>query len=106
MFGKRNKKSFHDIGRSPEAADYLAAQLERLMALPLATPVDVERWYEESSTVELRLEQRFPDFLPEHEVSHFFVDADIRCRDSGYRDRQHHLISEYVRFLRTETQTV
>lgn len=96
MFGKRNKKPFHDTGRSPEAADYLATQLERLMVLPIITPADVERWYEESRTVEQTLEQRFPRFLPEHEVSHFFSDADIRSRDSGYRDRQHRVMSEYI----------
>jgi len=37
MFGKSNKSPFYDIGGSPEAADYLASQLERLMALPLTT---------------------------------------------------------------------
>ncbi len=50
------------------------------MALPLATPADVERWYEESSGVERTLERRFPQFEPEHEVWHFFSDADIRSR--------------------------
>ena len=102
MFRKRNKQPFYDAGRSPEAADYLATQLERLMALPLTTPADVERWYEESGIVEKTLEQRFPHFEPEHEVSHFFSDADIRSRESGYRDRQHRIMSEYVQFLRNE----
>ena len=82
------------------AAEYLASQLERLMALPLTTPADVELWYEESSSVERTLEQRFPQFEPEHEVWHFFSDADIRSRESGYRDRQHRLMSEYVQRLR------
>ncbi len=82
------------------AGAYLAGQLERLIALPLATPADVELWYQERSTVEHALEQRFPDFEPEHELWHFFSDADIRSRDSGYRDRQHRLMSEYVQRLR------
>jgi len=103
MFGKRKKKPFRDAGRSPEAADYLATELERLMALPLSTPAEVDRWYQESGMVEQTLEQRFPGFEPEHEVSHFFTDADIRSRDSGYRDRQHRIMSEYVQFLRTDT---
>jgi hypothetical protein len=81
-------------------AEYLADQLERLMALPLATLADVERWYKESSSVEQTLEQRFPLFEPEHEVWHFFSDADVRFRESGYRDRQHRLIAEYVQRLR------
>ena len=70
------------------------------MGLPIATPADVERWYQESGTVEQALEQRFPDFEPEHELWHFFSDADIRSRAEGYRDRQHRLMSEYIQRLR------
>jgi hypothetical protein len=102
MFGKCNKKPFNDTGRSFEAANYLATQLEHLIALPLTTPTDVERWYEESNTVQQALEQRFPRFVPEHEVSHFFSDADIRSRDSGYHDRQHRIMTDYIQFLRNE----
>jgi len=103
MFGKRNEKPFRDAGRSPEAANYLAAQLERLMALSLTTPVDAERWYQERDSVQQILEEQFPRFEPFHEVWHFFADADIRRRNSGYRDHQHRLMSEYVNHLRHET---
>ena len=82
------------------AVEYLASQLERLMALPLGTPADVERWYEESSDVQRILKQRFPQFEPEHEVWHFFSDADIRSRESEYCERQHRLMSEYIQRLR------
>ena len=104
MFAKRNKEQFQDIGRSPEAADYLAAQLERLMNLPLATPAELERWYEERDTVEANLKRRFSHFEPFHEVWHFFADADIRSRDTRYCERQHHLMSEYIRQLRSESR--
>jgi hypothetical protein len=87
------------------ANDYLANQLERLMALPLAMPTDVERWYEESSRVKQTLEQRFPRFEPEHEVWHFLSDADIRSRESNYRDRQHRLMTAYVQRLRHDNAT-
>jgi hypothetical protein len=90
---------------SNHAGAYLAEQIEQLMALPLATAADVERWYAESSTVEQSLRLRFPDFEPEHELCHFFSDADIRSRDSGYRDRQHRLMSEYVQRLRDDRDT-
>jgi hypothetical protein len=73
------------------------------MALPLATPAEVERWYDDCSTVEQTLEQQFPTFEPEHEFWHFCSDADIRSRDVGYRDRQHRLMSDYVRRLRAST---
>jgi len=82
------------------AAEYLAGQLERLMALPLAAPGDVELWHQQSNAVQQTLEQRFPRFEPEHEVWHFFSEADIRSRECGYRDRQHRLMSEYVQRLR------
>jgi hypothetical protein len=102
MFGKSNKSPFYDIGRSPEAADYLASQLERLMALPLTSPAEVERWYGECGAVQKSLEQQYPQFEPFHEVWHFFADADIRSRDRGYLDRQHRLMSDYVQNLRNE----
>jgi hypothetical protein len=103
MFGKRNEKPFHDAGRSPEAATYLAAQLELLMALPLTSPIDVECWNQECDSVQQILEEQFPRFEPFPEIWHFFSDADIRCRDSGYKDHQHRLMSEYIHNLRNET---
>ncbi|HSI12116.1 MAG TPA: hypothetical protein VK961_08735 [Chthoniobacter sp.] len=78
---------------------YLAAELERLMALPLATPAEVAHWDEECATVQRTLERRFPHFEFEHEVWHFFNDSDIRARDAGYCERQHRLMSEYVHRL-------
>jgi hypothetical protein len=104
MFGKITKNSFHDIGRSPDAADYLALQLERLMALPLTTPAEVKNWYGECDAVQKTLQSQFPQFEPFHEVWHFFADADIRGRDVGYRDHQHRLMSEYVQHLRHKRQ--
>jgi hypothetical protein len=102
MFGKRKKSPFHDIGRTREAADYIAAELERLMALPLSTKSDVEQWYSERDKTQQALKERFPRFEFWHEVWHFFADADIRARDTGYRDRQHRRMSDYVTFLRRE----
>jgi hypothetical protein len=82
------------------AAKYLADQLERLMALPLTTSEDIQRWYNESRSVVRTLANRFPEFQPEHEMWHFFSDADIRSREKEYRDDQHQLILEYVHRLR------
>ena len=72
------------------------------MALPLSTPAEVVQWYDESRTVEQTFARNFPDFNPEHEMQHFFSDADIRSRDAAYRDRQHRLMSEYVQRLCTD----
>jgi hypothetical protein len=48
------------------AAQYLAEQLERLMALPLASKEDVERWDGEAADVQTTLEKEFPGFTLEH----------------------------------------
>jgi|ERR1035438_4423554 hypothetical protein len=81
-------------------AEYLAAQLERLMKLPLATPEDEQAWNEECAGVQGELAARFPDFQFEHHVMHFFDDADIRRKDIGYRRWQHQAVSDYVARLR------
>jgi hypothetical protein len=86
--------------RGDSADEYLAGELERLMAMPLTTSKDVERWYNESREVAESLARRFPEFEPEHELWHFFSDADIRSREKEYRDRQHQLMLEYIHRLR------
>jgi hypothetical protein len=82
------------------AAQYLGDQLERLMALPLTSAEDVERWDKECANVQATLEEKFPGFDPEHFVWHFFTDSDIRRKDQGYLERQHRAVSEYVIRLR------
>lgn len=82
------------------AAQYLADRLERLLALPLASTEDAERWDKECADVQTTLERQYPDFEPEHFVWHFFTDSDIRRKDAGYRQRQHQAVSEYVAKLR------
>jgi hypothetical protein len=96
------KRAFDEAGCSPEAAEYLATQLERLMALPISSLSEIEKWDDECEAVQAELKMRFPGFDPLHEVWHFFGDSDIRRRNSGYRDRQHRIISDYVKHLRAE----
>jgi hypothetical protein len=101
MFGSPKHKPI-DVGRTSEAAEFLATELERLMALPLATPEDVADWYSESKKSKATLREKFPQFEFYDEVWHFFDDADVRARDSGYRDHQHRLMSDYITRLRNE----
>jgi hypothetical protein len=84
------------------AANYLAWQLERLLALPLDTKSDLEHWNSERNKVEQALEDQFPSFDPSDDFWHFMADADIRARDSGYRDYRHRLIADYVTRLRNQ----
>ncbi len=79
---------------------YLAGALERLLALPLDTPADLEKWYPERFEVEEVMRREFADFQIWHEADHYFDDADIRVRDLGYRERQHGLMRDYVSRLR------
>lgn len=89
-----------DAESNRKAAEYLASQLERLMALPLATVEDANRWDKECAEVQTMLETRFPSFQLEHSVWHFFIDSDIRLKDAGYRQRQHCYITDYIARLR------
>ena len=70
------------------------------MALPLATPSDLEHWDLEGYEVEQTLKKQFPTFEPRDTFWHFLADADIRVRDAAYREYQHRLVSDYVTRLR------
>ena len=85
------------------AEQYLADQLERLMGMPLASKEDGNHWDQEAADVQTTLEKEFPYFRLEHFLHHFFTDSDIRCKDAGYRERQHRAVSEYVSRLRHVT---
>ena len=84
--------------RSASEADepVLRALWEEFEAEIPPPPEDVETWEQECQSVQDSLKSQFPIFEPYHEVWHFFADADIRARDTGYRDYQHRLMSEYV----------
>jgi hypothetical protein len=92
--------SFTSAPVDKAAADFVAAELERLMSLPLDTLEDVERWDIVCADFQTTLEARFPSFPLEHHVEHFFTDSDIRQKDAGYRQKQHQAISDYVTRLR------
>src|SRR6478609_6604209 len=51
-----------DDARDGAASEYLANQLERLMALPLSTAADVERWDAERDGIQQYLGEHFPQF--------------------------------------------
>jgi hypothetical protein len=89
-----------DSSTDKAAAEFVAAWLERLVALPLDTSEDEERWGSECASFQTALEARFPAFELEHHVWHFFTDTDIRRKEAGYRQRQHEAIVDYIRRLR------
>lgn len=82
------------------AAEFAAEHLERLVALPLDTPADQERWERECASFQTALETRFPTFELDHHVGHYFTDTDIRRTDEGYSQRQHQAVAAYVGRLR------
>ena len=79
-----------------EAEAFFASELQRLIALPLTNDAELAAWYEESAKLETVMEQKFPELEFPHEVRHFIIDADIRAKDAGYRDRQHRMIAGYI----------
>ena len=81
---------------------FLANELERLIALPVKTDDDVALWNKEARALEASLLERFSNFAYLHDVTHFLDDADIRQRDSGYRDSQHERMSKYIAQLRAD----
>jgi hypothetical protein len=89
-----------DLPTDKAAAGFVAKQLEQLLALPLDTPEDEERWASDCASFQTALETRFPTFELEHHVWHFFTDTDIRRKDAGYRHRQHQAVASYIRRLR------
>ncbi len=82
-----------------EAEAFFAPALQRLMALPLTNDAELEAWYEESAKLETVMAQKFPELEFPHEVRHFIIDADIRAKDDGYRNRQHRIIAGYIEDL-------
>jgi hypothetical protein len=83
---------------------FLAQQLERLLALPLDSKSDVERWHDEADAVQASL-SRFPGLEFPHHIWHYFADADIRQRDLEYRESQEKEIRDYIVEIRA-TQTI
>ena len=92
------------VSAEQSGPQFLADQLQRLMALPLSTKTDVQRWYSEAEAVQSEF-KRFPPFEFPHHIWHYFSDADIRQRDLEYRDSQHRKISDYIAQIRG-TQTI
>lgn len=82
------------------AANFLADESERLVALPLDTLEDAQACEIECAKMQTEFEKRFPDFGVEEVAEHFFTDSDIRQRDVGYRQWQHNRILEYAKRLR------
>ena len=83
-----------------DGSQFLAGELERLMNLPLRSKEDVRHWADKAHDVKTVLAARFPKLEFPHHIWHFLDDADIRERDSDYRDAQHKKIFEYIAGVR------
>ena len=93
--------AFSDSQRDVRPAPFVVAGLELLIALPLVTADDVDRWDMESARFQDAVEAQFPGFEYEHHVWHFLTDSDIRRTDAGYREQQHRAIVRYIERLRS-----
>ncbi len=86
------------------AAVTLAAHLERLLQLPLATPSDVEAWTDASCEVEswLAAHVRELSFKMPPQLMFYFHDPDIRVKDPDYKASQEQSVRHLIRQLRGE----
>jgi hypothetical protein len=85
-----------------EGHHFFAAELERLLELPLQPEEALRVWYEEARKLQQTLHQQYPGVEVPHEIWHFFSDADIRAKGSeaAYRDRQEAIVREFIDSLR------
>ena len=64
-------------------SQFLVAQLERLLKLPINSKAELAAWNVESKSLQQTLRQRFPDLKFPDEIWHFLADAEIRAHDAG-----------------------
>ncbi len=87
------------------AVYYLIDQLEKLVALPLTTDSELDRWNAEADKVEKALRDVFPEFELPDVFRHFLADPDIRLRDKEYLEYQNQRITSYIARLRQRTKS-
>ncbi len=85
---------------------FLAAELERLRALPLRSKTDVKSWRVEAAALEKQLTTRFPGLDFPHEIWHYLADADIRAREPDYGVAQERVVADYIASIRAGHPTI
>ena len=86
------------------AQQFFAAELERLLTLPLQPKEALKSWYEEARNLQEAMRQH-PEVEIPHEIWHFFSDADIRSKpnESEYRAMQERIVREFIAQLRVNS---
>jgi hypothetical protein len=79
---------------------HIADELERLLALPLETELDVAAWQRAAAALKESLRSDHSEIALEGETYHFLVDAEIRQRDVGYRLWQEGQVRTYIQRVR------
>lgn len=91
---------------SSEGDRFLASELERLRALPLASKADAKVWRAEAAVLEQQLTNRFPDLEFPHEIWHYLSDADVRAREPEYGAVQEQIVADYITSVRDRIRTI
>ena len=89
-----------------EGERFLAAELDRLRALPLTSSADAKRWRTEAAAVEQQLTSQFPNLDFPQEIWHYLSDADIRAREPDYAATQEQMVAGYIASVRERHQTI
>jgi hypothetical protein len=84
-----------------EGRQFFAAQLERLLSLPLQPKESLAQWHIEARQLQQAMSQ-YPDIEMPHEIYHFYSDADIRSKphEAKYRETQETIVREFIDELR------
>jgi hypothetical protein len=83
------------------ALEFVAQELERLLALPLQSKGDRDSWYLEARKLERAVKEHAVE-LPD-EVWHFLADANIRSKphEAEYRALQERTVRKCIAALRS-----
>ena len=79
-----------------ESLREIAALLRGLLSTAPSTATEVQDWMLQADKVYDDIRERFPEIQLPDEIRHYLNDADIRARDSGYRDEQNRMMREII----------
>jgi hypothetical protein len=90
--------------RCKEGRQFLADELEKLLAMPVTTEADMTAWVTAGKQLRQTLRVRYPDVQVEGQIYNFLgrVGVETRRRDLGFRRWQENIVRTYITEVRAE----
>ncbi len=84
--------------RCKEGRQFLADELEKLLAIPVTTEADMIAWVTAGKQLRQTLRVRYPDVQVEGHIYNFLsrVGVETRRRDPGFRRQQENIVRTYI----------